>query len=132
MLCSLVEPVEFNERLYWQLADTFDERGKLKDNASDRLFEIRSGIQKEQQRLRKVLDGILKSARKNDYTPEDISITIRDGRMVIPVLSEYKRRIKGFVHGESATGQTVYIEPAEVLRESTMKLSNYSMQRSER
>ncbi len=114
-LSALIEPIEFNERLYWRIAGLFDDRGKLKDNASDRLLDIRLGIQKEQQRLRKVLDGILRSARKNEYTPDDLTITIRDGRMVIPVFAEHKRRIKGFIHGESATGQTVFIEPTEVL-----------------
>ncbi len=114
-LAGLRNAIEFDERLYWEISDKFDERGKLKDNASEHLYEIRKGVQKEQQRLRKVLDGILRSAQKNEYTPDDISITIRDGRMVIPVLAEHKRRIKGFIHGESATGQTVYIEPAEVL-----------------
>lgn len=114
-LTELTHPVIFNEDLLWSLDRIFDERGKLKDNASDRLFEIRKGIHQERQRLRKVLDRILAKAKKEDYTAEDVGITIRDGRMVIPVLAEHKRRIKGFIHGESGTGQTVYLEPTEVL-----------------
>jgi len=114
-LAELANPIEFDSSVYRHLSGKFDERGKLSDNASERLVEIRIGIQQEQQRLRKVLDGILKAARKNEFTPDDISITIRDGRMVIPILAEYKRRVKGFIHGESATGQTVFIEPTEVL-----------------
>jgi len=114
-LVALTEPIEFDDDIYRQIAAKFDERGKLRDNASPRLAEIRIAIQSEQRRLRKVLDGVLKSARKNEFTPDDISITVRDGRMVIPILAEYKRRVKGFIHGESSTGQTVYIEPTEVL-----------------
>lgn len=114
-LSDLTQPIHFDQSIYNQIAAKFDDRGKLKDNASARLAEIRIGIQAEQRRLRRVLDGILKSARKNEFTPDDTSITVRDGRMVIPVLAEYKKRVKGFVHGESSTGQTVFIEPTEVL-----------------
>ena len=114
-LAELTQPIVFDDTIYNEIAAKFDERGKLRDNASSRLVGIRIGIQAEQLRLRKVLDGILKSARKNEFTPDDTSITVRDGRMVIPVLAEYKRRVKGFIHGESSTGQTVYIEPTEVL-----------------
>ena len=114
-LTELTHPVFFNEDLLWTLDRIFDERGKLKDNASDRLAEIRKGIHLERQRLRKVLDRILNKAKKEEFTNDDVSITIRDGRMVIPVLAEHKRRIKGFIHGESGTGQTVYLEPTEVL-----------------
>ena len=115
VLNELTRAITFEERFLWRLADKFDERGKLKDNASEALYEIRTGIQQEQQRLRKVLDALIKRAKREGWTPDDVSITIRDGRMVIPLLAEHKRRIKGFVHGESASGQTVYLEPAEVL-----------------
>ena len=114
-LVNLTHPILFDDALLWSLDRRFDDRGKLNDHASDLLFEIRKGIETEQRRLRKVLDSLMKRAQKEGYTPDDLSITIRDGRMVIPVLAEHKRRIKGFVHGESATGQTVYLEPSEVL-----------------
>lgn len=129
-LSELTHPVFFNEDLLWSLDRIFDERGKLKDNASDRLFEIRKGIQQERQRLRKVLDRILNHAKKEEFTNDDVSITIRDGRMVIPVLAEHKRRIKGFIHGESGTGQTVYLEPTEVLEiNNEVKELEYSERR---
>lgn len=92
-----------------------DENGVLKNNASDELFNIRKQLQSEQSRLRKVLDQVLKQAKNQGFTTEDTSFTIRDGRMVIPVNAEHKRRIKGFIHDESASGQTVYLEPAEAL-----------------
>ena len=114
VLSELTYPIVFDEDLLWSLARVFDERGKLKDNASDRLYEIRKGILEEKQRLRRVLDNIINRTKKEGFTPDDVSVTIRNGRMVIPVLAEYKRRVKGFIHGESATGQTVYLEPTEV------------------
>lgn len=114
ILSELTYPIVFDEDLLWSIARVFDERGKLKDNASDRLYEIRKGILEEKQRLRRVLDNIITRTKKEGFTPDDVSITIRNGRMVIPVLAEYKRRVKGFIHGESATGQTVYLEPTEV------------------
>lgn len=114
-LAALAHPVLFDDGLPGLLDKRFDDRGQLHDQASNLLYEIRKGIEQAQRRLRKVLDGVLRKARKEGYTPEDVNITIRDGRMVIPVLAEHKRRIRGFVHGESATGQTVYLEPAEVL-----------------
>lgn len=130
VLSELTHPVIFNEDLLWSLDKIFDERGKLKDNASDRLFEIRKGIQQERQRLRKVLDRILSKAKKEEFTKDDVGITIRDGRMVIPVLAEHKRRLKGFIHGESGTGQTVYLEPTEVLEiNNEVKELEYSEKR---
>lgn len=130
VLSELTHPVVFNEDLLWSLDKIFDERGKLKDNASDRLFEIRKGIQQERQRLRKVLDRILSKAKKEEFTKDDVGITIRDGRMVIPVLAEHKRRLKGFIHGESGTGQTVYLEPTEVLEiNNEVKELEYSEKR---
>ena len=114
-LATLAHSVLFDEGLPGLLNKHFDDRGQLHDRASEPLYEIRKGIAQAQRKLRKVLDGVLRRARKEGYTLEDVNMTIRDGRMVIPVLAEHKRRIQGFVHGESATGQTVYLEPAEVL-----------------
>ena len=92
-----------------------DDQGKVRNNASPELKQLRRALLNEQARLRKVLDQILRNAQGQGFTPDDASITIRGGRMVIPVLAEYKRRVKGFIHDESATGQTVFLEPAEVL-----------------
>ncbi len=92
-----------------------DEQGQVRNNASAELKQIRRALLSEQSRLRKALDQILRNAQSQGFTPDDASVTIRSGRMVIPVLAEYKRRVKGFIHDESATGQTVFLEPAEVL-----------------
>ncbi|MFP4090257.1 MAG: endonuclease MutS2 [Cyclobacteriaceae bacterium] len=107
--------ISLDKNLLNSIRRIIDEKGHLRNNASSELQNIRRMIQSEQVRLRKVLDQILRQARQSGFTPEDASLTVRGGRMVIPVLAEYKRRIKGFVHDESATGQTVFMEPAEVL-----------------
>jgi DNA mismatch repair protein MutS2 len=92
-----------------------DDRGKLKDNASSELQSIRKRIQLQENDLRKTLDRTLKSVRSNGWISDDFSMTIRGGRMVIPISAEHKRKIKGFVHDESDSGKTVFIEPTEAL-----------------
>ena len=114
-LFQLLGMVSLDNTLLKAIERMIDEKGKIKNNATKELALIRSQVIYEESRLRKVLDSIFRSAKASGYTPDDASITIRGGRMVIPVLAENKRKIKGFVHDESATGQTVYLEPAEVL-----------------
>lgn len=92
-----------------------DEKGKIRSNASKELQLIRAQIIYEEGRLRKVMDRIFKEARAKGLTPEDASMTIRGGRLVIPVAAENKRKLRGFIHDESATGQTVFMEPEEAL-----------------
>ncbi|GAB3502416.1 endonuclease MutS2 [Emticicia fontis] len=98
-----------------QIDKIIDERGKVRDSASPELADIRRRLIAEQSDLRKTLERILRTARNSGWIGDDMSLTIRDGRMVIPVLSEHKRKLKGFVHDESATGQMAFVEPAEVL-----------------
>ncbi|MEA5257526.1 Smr/MutS family protein [Arcicella aquatica] len=97
------------------LDKVIDDRGKLKDNASPELQAIRRRIQSQEIDLRKKLESILKMARSNGWISDDFSLTLRGGRMVIPIAAEHKRKIKGFVHDESDTGKTVFMEPTEVL-----------------
>jgi DNA mismatch repair protein MutS2 len=92
-----------------------DDEGLVKDHASPELASIRRSFRQEEQKLRKVTDQLFRHAKSHGYVPEGSSITIKGGRMVIPLLAEHKRKIKGAVVDESATGQTVYLEPAEVL-----------------
>ncbi|MEO1049822.1 MAG: endonuclease MutS2 [Bacteroidota bacterium] len=114
-LSQLITLVNVHSSLVNSIEDKIDDKGKIRDNATPELREIRLSILKEESRLRKVTEGIFKQAKSNGYIPDGSSMTFRDGRMVIPVAAEHKRRIKGFVHDESATGQTVYLEPAEAL-----------------
>lgn len=89
--------------------------GKVKDNASPELAQVRRNIADKQQQITKRMHAILRSAQQEGIADEDAGISIRDGRMVIPVNAHNKRKLKGFVHDESATGKTVYIEPIEVV-----------------
>ncbi len=114
-LRELTRMVEVDFGLLKALDRVVDDRGKLRDDASPELQAIRRQIISEQAHLRKTLGSILRQAKSNGYAADDAAITFRNGRMVIPLAAEYKRRIKGFVQDESATGQTVFLEPAEVL-----------------
>ena len=92
-----------------------DEKGQMRSNASKDLQLIRSQIIYEESRLRKVMDRVFKEARAKGLTTEDSAITVRSGRLVIPIAAENKRKLRGFIHDESATGQTVFMEPEEAL-----------------
>ncbi len=89
--------------------------GKIKDKASSQLQKIRKEIQHKQVIIYKKLNDILKSVIHEGYVEEGTNLSIRNGRQVIPVASNYKRMIKGFIHDESASGKTSFIEPAEIV-----------------
>jgi DNA mismatch repair protein MutS2 len=89
--------------------------GRLKDNASVDLMRIRKEIVQKQSNVNKRLESILKTARQSGIAEPDASLTLRNGRLVIPVAATNKRKISGFIHDESATGKTVYIEPSDVV-----------------
>ncbi|ELR71814.1 Recombination inhibitory protein MutS2 [Fulvivirga imtechensis AK7] len=114
-LHELTGMADFDPEVCDHISAKIDDAGYVKDNASDQLANIRQQLRAKHAQVRRTLDQIYKSAVKEGYVPEGASMTVRDGRMVIPVMAEFKRRIKGFVHDESATGQTVYLEPTEVL-----------------
>ena len=77
-------------------------------------MQIRKDINTKRNELVKSINRIIKSLKDDDFVREDY-LTLRDGRMVIPIKVEHKRHIRGFIHSESSTGQTVYIEPEETL-----------------
>jgi DNA mismatch repair protein MutS2 len=113
-LRELTQAVDIDSQLLKDMDRVIDQRGKLRDDASPELQAIRRQIISEQANLRKKLESILKQSISQGYTADDASATIRNGRMVIPVAAEHKRKIKGFVQDESATGQTIYLEPVEI------------------
>ncbi|MBU2494735.1 MAG: endonuclease MutS2 [Bacteroidetes bacterium] len=92
----------------------FDESGEISDNASPKLKEIRLEIKNKADQLRKVVNKLLRQLSESYLVQEDY-MTQRDGRIVLPIKSEHKRHVRGFIHSESSTGQTVYIEPEETL-----------------
>ncbi|MCL1942998.1 MAG: Smr/MutS family protein [Candidatus Azobacteroides sp.] len=92
-----------------------DKYGRIKDNASPELAHIRQDLTKTLNGISKSLTGILRAAQAEGLVDKDVAPSIRDGRLVIPVSPAFKRKIKGIVHDESASGKTVFIEPAEVV-----------------
>lgn len=100
--------VEFN------IYECLEEDGSVKDGASKDLKRIRQDMVSTSVNLRKHLGTILKRVSEKDMAQEEI-VTTRDGRMVIPVKAEHKNHVPGFIHSSSASGATVFIEPAETL-----------------
>ncbi|MBQ0019213.1 MAG: Smr/MutS family protein [Bacteroidales bacterium] len=98
-----------------RIEQILDKFGKIKDDASRTLFEIRHELHRLEGSIGRTLHKILKSAQAEGLVEQDASPTLRDGRLVIPVAPAMKRKLRGIVHDESATGKTVYIEPAEVV-----------------
>jgi DNA mismatch repair protein MutS2 len=110
---ALFEHLPMEKDILKKIDTVLDPKGKIKPNASPALFNIISEITKGEQEVRKRMDSIYKQAVAKNWVA-DGSLTIRDGRMCIPLLAENKRKLKGFIHDESASGQTVYMEPEEV------------------
>jgi DNA mismatch repair protein MutS2 len=92
-----------------------DDSGQVKDSASPQLADIRRRLTTTMNSVSKILNTILRNAQSEGFVDRDVTPAMRDGRLVIPVDPSHKRRIRGIVHDESASGKTVYIEPAEVV-----------------
>ncbi|MEO5910852.1 MAG: endonuclease MutS2 [Pelobium sp.] len=110
---ALFEHLPIEKNILRHIEAVIDVKGKIKPNASRLLSDITTAIAKAEQEARKKIDQIYKNAQQNNWVA-DGSLTVRDGRVCIPILAENKRKLKGFVHDESASGQTVFIEPEEV------------------
>lgn len=87
----------------------------MRDTASVELHDIRQELARTEGSISKILNGILHSAQSEGLVEKDVTPTLRDGRLVIPIVPSLKRRIPGIVHDESATGRTVFVEPTEVV-----------------
>lgn len=92
-----------------------DKFGYIKDSASSDLSRIRRELTQTSNSVSRTLNSILRLAQSEGIVDKDLAPTMRDGRLVIPVAPAFKRKIKGIVHDESASGKTVFIEPAEVV-----------------
>lgn len=102
-------------QLITKIDGILDKYGKIKDNASTELSRIRRELANTMGSISRSLNSILRNAQSDGYVDKDVTPTMRDGRLVIPVVPGLKRKIKGIVHDESASGKTVFIEPAEVV-----------------
>lgn len=102
-------------QLIRRIDNILDKFGKIKDSASTELQNIRRELSRTESGISKTLNSILRTAQSDGLVEKDVTPTLRDGRLVIPVTQGLKRKIKGIIHDESASGKTVYIEPAEVV-----------------
>lgn len=92
-----------------------DKFGKVKDSASPELQTIRREMTITMSNISRNLQSILRAAQSEGVVEKDVTPTMRDGRLMIPVAPAFKRKIKGIVHDESASGKTVFIEPESVV-----------------
>ena len=92
-----------------------DKFGNVKDTASDLLYEIRKELKEKEGAVSKRMAVILKKAQQEGIVDSDAGVSIRDGKMLIPVSSAKKRKLQGFIYDESASGKTTFIEPAEIV-----------------
>lgn len=114
-LHALTRDVEAFPQIVLRIDAIVDRFGNVKDNASPALAEIRRAVREREGQAAKRLQAVLAAAKGAGIVDADAQLSIRDGRAVIPVSAGNKRKINGFVHDESATGRTVYIEPVEVV-----------------
>lgn len=114
-LLALAENVIVYPEITKKIDTILDAFGQIKNNASAALAEIRRELTSTMNGISKNLNAILRKAQAEGFVDKDVSPSMRDGRLVIPVNPAYKRKIKGIVHDESASGKTVFIEPSEVV-----------------
>lgn len=114
-LQRLTQGVATFPELVRRIDSILDKFGHIKDTASPALADIRSTLARTEGSISRTLHSILRAAQSDGLVDKDVAPTLRDGRLVIPVAPGLKRKIKGIVHDESATGKTVFIEPAEVV-----------------
>ena len=109
-----------------------DRHGEVRDSASPELYDLRRQIRSHEGQAAKRLQAVLAEAIRQGIVESGASLSVRDGRTVIPVSASNKRKLKGFVHDESATGKTVYIEPVEVVEiNNALKELEYAARREE-
>ncbi len=114
-LTELAQSVAVFPSITQGIAKILTKFGKLKDNASPELYRIRMDLTNTSFSISRILGNILKQAQSDGLVDKDAAPTMRDGRLVLPVAPGLKRKIRGIVHDESASGKTVFIEPEEVV-----------------
>lgn len=114
-LTKLASDVQIFKSVTDEIDRIVDKYGRIKDNASPELKQIRSDIKSKQSSVNQRIQKVLQSAKASGFTDEDAEVTIRNGRPVIPVAASFKRKMGGIIHDESATGKTSFIEPTEIV-----------------
>ncbi len=114
-LYKRVKNIHYPSYLQERLNATLSKHGQIKDSASIQLRDIRKRLGDAQGNLTKNINSILSTFRTNGWIGRDLSPTLVNGRLVLPIESTFKRKVDGFIHDESASGKTAYIEPREVM-----------------
>lgn len=114
-LHELASHIAHEPLLLRTLDKTIDDKGEIYDNATETLHDIRRQMLRKRGEVDAQLSRSLSRAKHEGWAPENAEITIRNGRMVIPMLDTHRRKIRGLIHDESATRQTAYLEPSEVV-----------------
>ena len=114
-LHELTEGVLTFPEILRRIDQILDKFGKVKDSASPALADIRMQLHKAEGSVSRTLYSILRAAQSEGLVDKDVTPTVRDGRLVVPIAPGLKRKIKGIVHDESSTGKTVFVEPTEVV-----------------
>ena len=113
-----------------RIDNIIDRYGEVKDTASDELYDIRRSLREKEGAISRRMSAILKKAQEEGIVDSDAGVSIRDGKMLIPVSAANKKRIAGFIYDESASGKTAFIEPAEVVElDNQIKELQFSEQR---
>ncbi len=114
-LRALAERVELDPNLLKRLNKIIDDKGEIFDDASPLLLDIRRQMNRKRNEVDAQISRSLSRAKREGWAPENAEVTIRNGRMVIPMLDTHRRKIKGIIQDESATRQTAFLEPSEVV-----------------
>jgi len=114
-LKKMAEPVVQFPEITRRIDAILDKFGEIKDNASPELQNIRSSIREKEGQISRKITSILKRVQSEGLADEDATVSMRDGRMLIPVSTANKRKVPGFIFDESASGKTVFIEPIEIV-----------------
>ncbi len=115
LLNAKTKNVQLFPYIYDRIDSIINKFGKIRDNATPELGRIRNDILSKQASMSKRLHAILKQAQKDGLVEEDATVSIRDGRAVIPIMAANKRKLKGIIYDESSTGKTSYVEPTEIV-----------------
>jgi DNA mismatch repair protein MutS2 len=111
----MVMSIVFHDHLLIKINSILDHEGNIRDDASEELIRLSREYKKQTKEIEKRLHSIFTELKISGIAADDSNMTIRNGRSVIPVPVSYKNRIKGIIHDESATGQTAYVEPLEIV-----------------
>ncbi|HOG42011.1 MAG TPA: Smr/MutS family protein, partial [Bacteroidales bacterium] len=114
-LRSLSEKVIYYPEVARRIDSLIDKNGEMRDDASEQLHTIRRSLKEKEGAISKRISHLLKKAQSEGIVDEDASVSVRDGKILIPVPVANKKRIQGFVYDESSSGKTAFIEPMEVV-----------------